>query len=142
MAMLDDPLDDPPSHLPGTYTLGETIDPSPHPTDQQGMSSNYYYQPLSPVAPASTNMSTSTSYSTLAGWAGDYSFYRDSNLRSQPADSGSSDYSNGSKFPSPGGWYPQDIQWPAPNREDHEMGMVLSPGDWDRVEDFDPRASS
>ncbi|TEB24348.1 hypothetical protein FA13DRAFT_1326381 [Coprinellus micaceus] len=140
MALLDDPLDDPPSHLPGTYTLGDTIDPSPHPTDQRGISSNYYYQPLSPVAPTSNNMSTtSTSFSTLAGWAGDYPFHRDSNLRSQPADTGRLDYDSGSKFSNPGGWYPQE--WSAPTSEDHGMGMVLSPGDWDRVDEFDPQGS-
>lgn len=87
--------------------------------------------------------SSSTSFSTLSGWAGDYSFQRDSNLRNQFSDTGSSDYGSSSKLPSSGGWYPQQAQWQHANREDHGMGMSLSADDWDAMDaQYDPRSHS
>ncbi|RXW18287.1 hypothetical protein EST38_g7566 [Candolleomyces aberdarensis] len=141
MAIINDPLDDPPPLSSNTFSpLGTNTSSTPHAADPNTIEPPYYYHPLPPVAPSSLTFPP-TSYSTLTGWAGDYSFNPgvDGSRLDKP---GRLDSAASPKPSSAGGWYPQDAHWSSSSRQqDHSMGMVLSPDDWDNVEDLDPRTN-
>jgi len=144
MTIINDPLDNPPSHLAG-----------PH-SDALRNPLSYYYPHPDSGHPSSVSASSCsfelppTTYSTLIGWAGDststpYNFIEDHNQRDSlgkfgSGGGGNSDVNGGMQEPGEhdklqlalGGWIPQQGAWGGASGQD-AMGLVL-PDEWDRME--------
>ncbi|KAJ2912368.1 hypothetical protein MD484_g8048, partial [Candolleomyces efflorescens] len=139
--IINDPLDDSPPLSSNTFpSMGANTTSTPHSSDPNNLESSFYYQPLPPIAPSPLNFPP-TSFSTLTGWAGDYSFNPGID-GSRHDKSGRLDSTASPRPSNAGGWYPQEGHWPSSSRQHgHSMGMVLSADDWDNVEDLDPRTN-